>query len=273
MSSVGKPPVMLAPSIPWDFKKGLIGWVVSEKWDGVRFWWDGSKFVSRIGTVFHTPKYITDMMPAGVVLDGEFYIGPNKFQLTSGIVRRHDWGEDGKLIRLHFFDVPSLFGSFRLRTEKLKKIIAEIQSNDAFKEHSSKLFVTEQEVVISRQWLLDKLDEVEKNGGEGLIAKDPDSLYKAGRQKAMLKIITKQRDEAKVTGYTQGTGRRESTFGAVICHWRNGVEFEVGTGFTDEMLADPPKIGDVIVVEFKRYTDDGKPREPAYKGTRSGGVW
>jgi bifunctional non-homologous end joining protein LigD len=55
-----------------------------------------------------------------------------------------------------------------------------------------------------------------EHGFEGVIAKRRDSVYEPRRSKRWLKIKSNKTDEFVIGGYTQGTGRRNSTFGALL---------------------------------------------------------
>ncbi len=138
---------------------------------------------------------------------------------------------------------------------------------------------------------------------EGVIAKRLDSRYQPGRRSAdWRKVKLKGRQELVVAGYTRGSGRRASTFGALVLgvHEGGGLRFagSVGTGFGDaelERLArllrplereTPPfeavpriprvRQADVVWVEpalvvevsFAEWTRDGLLRAPVYVGLR-----
>src|SRR5687768_13478754 len=49
------PPVLLAHK--WDSTVDVTGWWLSEKLDGVRAYWDGTQFLSRLGNKFHPPPW------------------------------------------------------------------------------------------------------------------------------------------------------------------------------------------------------------------------
>src|SRR3984957_16089302 len=49
------PPLLLAEA--WDNVADLTGWWMSEKLDGVRAYWDGRKFLSRLGNVYNAPDW------------------------------------------------------------------------------------------------------------------------------------------------------------------------------------------------------------------------
>src|SRR5580692_396561 len=49
------PPLLLAEA--WDGDADLAGWWMSEKLDGVRAYWTGREFLSRLGNPFHVPDW------------------------------------------------------------------------------------------------------------------------------------------------------------------------------------------------------------------------
>ena len=86
------------------------------------------------------------------------------------------------------------------------------------------------------------LEQVEKVGLEGVMAKKSESRYKPGeRTREWLKVKPGlQRQEFAVVGYTKGRGRRSGAFGSLVLAVRRGSDFvwvgNVGTGFSDEDL-------------------------------------
>jgi DNA ligase-1 len=48
------------------------GWYMTEKYDGVRLYWNGSDFYSRQGKKVKVPEYWVSQMP-NVALDGELW--------------------------------------------------------------------------------------------------------------------------------------------------------------------------------------------------------
>src|SRR5689334_6705459 len=65
------PPVLLAER--WDNEADLAGWWMSEKLDGVRAYWDGTQFLSRLGNVYVAPEWFVAGLPS-TPLDGELWI-------------------------------------------------------------------------------------------------------------------------------------------------------------------------------------------------------
>lgn len=95
------PPLLLAHS--WDNAADLAGWWMSEKLDGVRAYWNGKQFLSRLGNLFHAPEWFVEGMP-DVPLDGELWIDRKKFQRTVSIVRRQDKTDLWQEVRYLVFD-------------------------------------------------------------------------------------------------------------------------------------------------------------------------
>ena len=71
--------------------------------------------------------------------------------------------------------------------------------------------------------LFKELDEVNKIEGEGLMLRDPESMYENRRSKTLLKVKTFHDDEAEVIGYKPGTGRCHGMVGALKVRNTHGV--------------------------------------------------
>jgi DNA ligase-1 len=48
---------------------------MSEKLDGVRAYWDGKTFYSRLGNEFIAPSWFIQDLPSDMALDGELFGG------------------------------------------------------------------------------------------------------------------------------------------------------------------------------------------------------
>jgi ATP-dependent DNA ligase len=62
----------LMTSTVWEDSQNPTGWYMSEKYDGMRLYWNGSEFLTRQGRKVHVPEFITSQMPQ-VALDGELW--------------------------------------------------------------------------------------------------------------------------------------------------------------------------------------------------------
>lgn len=54
------------------------GWLMSEKMDGVRCYWNGSTMYTRTGKLFFPPKSWKEQLPS-IALDGELWSGRDDF--------------------------------------------------------------------------------------------------------------------------------------------------------------------------------------------------
>lgn len=86
--------------------------------------------------------------------------------------------------------------------------------------------------------MLDTLFEAMlKNGEEGLVVKNGSGLYEFKRSKNWVKMKAERECDLRVTGFTEGTGKREIYFGAMQCESADGkLQVDVGSGFSDELL-------------------------------------
>jgi DNA ligase-1 len=250
------PSILLAHT--WDNEQDVTGWHISEKLDGVRAYWDGTKFLSRLGNVYHAPDYFTEGFPCHP-LDGELWIGRGQFQETVSVVRRKNGGEHWKRVRYLVFDVPVFKDlSFEDRHAALIEVDARA------------LYIRRVEQALCRgvDHLREELARIEELGGEGLMLRQPGSLYAEGRSTTLLKIKSFFDAEATVIGHTKGKGRHKGRCGALEVRAADGTEFKVGTGLTDAQRDNPPAIGSVVCYRYQELTKAGVPRFPSFVGIR-----
>lgn len=251
------PPVLLAET--WDSAADLSGWWMSEKLDGVRAYWDGKQFISRLGNLYHAPDWFVDRLPS-VPLDGELWIARKAFQRTVSIVRRQDKTDLWKEVRFLVFDAPALKDPFERRLEYLADTLGAI--------NLSHVTAHMHERCRDLDHLRAELVRVEALGGEGLMLRQPGSLYEAGRSATLLKVKTFHDAEATVVGHLPGAGKHKGRLGALLVRLANGTEFAVGTGLTDRQRESPPGIGEVITFRYQEMTEAGVPRFPSFAGVR-----
>jgi DNA ligase-1 len=260
--SATAPPLLLAHS--WDASADLTGWWMSEKLDGVRAYWDGAQFVSRLGNRYVAPEWFTAGLP-DTPLDGELWVGRGRFQETVSIVRRADGSELWRQVRFLVFDAPARDDVFEGRMQYLDGWVAENLAPHAE--------VVPHERCAGTAHLEAELARVEGLGGEGLMMRQPGSRYEVGRSSTLLKIKTFSDAEARVIGHLPGAGRHKGRLGALRVVTPEGVEFSVGTGLSDAQRGDPPPIGAVITYRFQELTRAGVPRFPSFVGVRDDYAW
>ena len=252
------PPLLLAET--WDNAADLAGWWMSEKLDGVRAYWDGRQFLSRLGNLFHAPDWFVAGLPP-VPLDGELWIGRKRFQRTVSIVRRQDksdlWGE----VRFLVFDAPAAGGAFEQRVAFVNESLGERQAKYA-QPH-------DHQVCKDLDCLRAELARVEALGGEGLMLRQPSSRYEAGRSATLLKVKSFRDAEATVIGHQDGAGRHKGRLGALLVRLADGTVFSVGTGFSDRERAAPPPVGATVTFRYQELSEGGVPRFPSYVGVRA----
>ena len=71
--------------------------------------------------------------------------------------------------------------------------------------------------------------------------------------------------EAEIYDIQRGTGRCEGMMGALfVKDTKSGVKFRIGSGFTDKMRKNPPKIGTVVTYKYQNLSNAGNPRFPIF---------
>lgn len=227
-------------------------YLVSEKFDGVRAIWNGKQLITRQGNPIVTPTWFTANFPKES-LDGELWIKRGAFDEVSGIVRKQtpvdaEWRQISYLI----FELPNGEGDFSHRYQILKSIISKAKINH--------LKLVKQFVVSNKTQLKQKMAAVVKAGGEGLMLHRANALYQTGRSDALLKLKPFLDAEAVVIAHVAGKGKYEGKMGALLVELPNGIQFKLGTGFTDAQRANPPAIGKTVTFIYQEKTKKGKPR-------------
>jgi DNA ligase-1 len=251
------PPLLLAER--WDNVADVTGWWLSEKLDGVRAYWDGKQFLSRLGNLYHAPDWFVQALP-DVPLDGELWLGRKQFQGAVSIARRQDRGEEWRALRYVIFDAPAHGGVFEERLAYVADLVKQQQPA-----YASALL---HECCQSVDHLRTELARVEALGGEGLMLRQPRSKYAAGRSSTLLKVKSFLDAEARVVGHQQGAGRHKGRLGALLVQLSDGTAFAVGTGFSDAERENPPPVGSVICFRYQELTEARVPRFPSYLGVR-----
>lgn len=243
-------PVMLADV----YHAGIVlsDYWVSEKYDGVRGYWDGKQLLTRSGAVIHAPAWFTAGWPK-TPMDGELWAGRGQFDLASGTVRQQPADDEAwHRIRYMVFDLPGQPGTFDQRIPMLQQQIAAI--------HLPWVQAVTQFKVTDEADLKRHLDRVVQQGGEGLVLHRGASRYHAGRSGDLLKLKPYDDAEAKVLGYLPGKGKYRGMMGSLLVELPDGIRFRIGTGFSDAQRRDPPSVGSLVTFRYQGLTPAGKPR-------------
>ncbi|MCA9720440.1 MAG: DNA ligase, partial [Myxococcales bacterium] len=261
-SNHGKPPVLLAHK--WATGHDPAGWWMSEKLDGVRAYWDGRRFLSRQGNEYIAPSWFTRPLPRHP-LDGELWIDRKQFQKCVGVVRRQKADDGWKQVKYLVFDAPSHGGIFEDRVEHLTDLITGMGARH--------VVAVDHVRCRDHAHLITEFNRVEALGGEGLMLREPRSMYAAGRSRSLLKVKRFHDAEAKVLGYIDGQGRHAGRVGALSVVTPGGVHFAIGSGLSDADRDDPPKIGAIVTFRYQELTDAGVPRFPTFVRIRDDFDW
>ena len=233
---------------------------VSEKFDGVRAYWDGHQLISRGGTQLHAPDWFTAGFPA-VALDGELWMGRGTFDALSGTVRRQVPDEaQWRRVRYLVFDMPDGGPTFGQRLERLRALLGTLDN--------PYIALVEQVRVADHAALMAKLEEVVADGGEGLMLHRDAASYRGERSADLLKLKPYLDAEARVTAYLPGKGKYAGMLGALEVTTPEGVRFAIGSGLSDAQRRTPPPIGSLVTYKYHGLTARGVPRFASFVRVR-----
>ncbi|MBV5331341.1 DNA ligase [bacterium] len=235
-------------------------YLVSEKIDGVRAFWDGQTLRTRNGNTINAPGWFIEKFPAQA-LDGELWIGRGQFERLSATVRRQTPDDTGwRQVSYLVFELPQAPGTFRERVQAMRGVVA--------KAGVPWLQVVDQFELGSRQALEQKLDAITRAGGEGLMLHRADALYMTGRSDVLLKMKLWHDAEATVIAHRPGKGKYVGKLGALRVRTADGVEFMLGTGLSEADRRQPPPVGTIITYRYRELTSRGLPRFASFHRVR-----
>ena len=170
------------------------------------------------------------------ILDGELVVldddGVPRFEL----VQQHQGrGSTHRQAALYLFDVLSIDGTdtITLPYEDRRRLLEGlVEPGDNWLVPTYRVGDGEALLAATRE-----------QGLEGVLAKRRGSTYRPGtRTREWIKVKNRRRVEVAIGGYTEGSGNRAATFGALLVgRWHDGrLRFAggVGTGFSQQRLED-----------------------------------
>jgi DNA ligase-1 len=290
---------------------------------------------SRYGNPIYAPEWFLNNLPS-CPLDGELYAGRKKFQETCSIIKKiKPDDQQWKKIQFAVFSSPAIPAIFQDGQIKNPNQITDINKQKILKWFADQDTIADwvhltaiggvpfsAELANLSEWidttsdvifmvLQTKLpaDEAEAkaavtlmlrdiicSGGEGLILRDPSSVWTPKRMPTLLKVKTSLDAEAIIVGFTSGRKTDKGSkligrIGAMIVDF-NGKRLELA-GLTDEERVfsnmqetefamnnpgiDMPKNfqgkhfkpGDKITFLYRELTNDGIPKEARYLRKRN----
>ena len=238
----------------------LADYWVSEKYDGVRGYWDGHTLRTRGGETVAAPAWFTAGWPA-TPMDGELWAGRGRFGHAQSTTRQQQPDDAAwRQMRFMVFDLPAHGGVFDERLGALKTLVASIQQNW--------VQAVPQQRVATDVALQALLQRTVRAGGEGLMLHKGSSLYRSGRSDDLIKLKSHEDTEARVVGHLPGKGKHAGRLGALLVEMPTGQRFKLGAGLTDADRADPPPIGSWVTYRFRGTHEGGLPRFASFVRVR-----
>ena len=268
---------------------------VEPKYDGMRLLaignQDGFEFRTRSGKLVdsisdNVINTLKTMYEEGIdtwkpetlmVFDGEL-MGENFADtMRQGRKAGHKF-ENGKF---YCFDAFPLEVFQQLRSKPNPSAPYEIRHKELRHVYDSANLGEDDGVILPPSYIVRKFEEVTNiydgvraRGLEGLILKRMNGLYHPRRNVDWMKMKGQEEEDVIIIGAEEGSGKYEGILGAIIIDF-NGVEVNVGGGFSDEQRVDLWKmyhegtlVGKVVEVWFHEVTPDKSMRHPRFKWFR-----
>ena len=238
----------------------LADYWVSEKYDGVRGYWDGHTLRTRGGETVVAPAWFTAGWPT-TPMDGELWAGRGRFAHAQSTTRQQQPDDAAwRQMRFMVFDLPSQGGVFDERLIALKALAASIQQ--------PWVQAVPQQRVATDAALQALLQRTVRAGGEGLMLHKGSSLYRSGRSDDLIKLKIHEDTEALVVGHLPGKGKHAGRLGALLVEMPTGQRFRLGAGLSDADRANPPPIGSWVTYRFRGTHEGGLPRFASFVRVR-----
>ena len=233
---------------------------VSEKYDGVRGFWDGRTLRTRGGETVRAPAWFTAGWPE-VPMDGELWAGRGRFSHAQSTTRQQQPGDVAwRQMRFMVFDLPGDKGTFDQRLPALSALVESLGQ--------PWVQAVPQRRVANDAALQALLHRTVRAGGEGLMLHRGASLYRAGRSDDLIKVKTHEDTEARVVAHLPGKGRHAGRMGALLVEMPSGQRFRLGAGFSDADRERPPPVGSWVTYRFRGTHDGGLPRFASFVRVR-----
>lgn len=277
--------------LPPGYRFPHLGWWASIKYDGVRALWTGSDLRSRNGHELKAPDWFLSALPEDLGLDGELFGGPGSFAVTSGHVRRKSNQEGWKTITFMVFDLihPEYEQwPYHRRYQKLRQIV-----EHAHQQGCDWIQLVKQTEIKSASQVYELYQQQLKQGGEGIMLRDPDAPYEHKRSARLLKWKPIKEMEGKVVGFTEGEKSNQGILGSFrveMIHPRThrglGKFFQLSgrikKSFRQQYRFDAqgrivqlpedtdlyPVLGSLVTFSYMELTSGGLPRQPIFLRAR-----
>lgn len=250
--------------------------IVEAKYDGVRtlaFVENGNViYYSRNGKVFENFLcFDKDLLKMGNgVYDGEV-IGVDFNTLMTEAKRKYDVKDIKKTYVIFDYLTLSEFKSKQCTYHQNERKLQLESRSECFAFDHIKI---EFGIVAKEMNLVEnKYNEYVNDGFEGIIIKNPNSIYEFKRSNNWIKMKPTATLDLEIVDVKEGKGKYKGKLGSFIVDHK-GVKVDVGSGFSDEQRCDfwsykdQYHIGKIIEVRFQEVTLDGSLRFPTFRQFR-----
>jgi DNA ligase-1 len=259
-AAAGQAPALMLANVYRPGITPLADYWVSEKYDGLRGYWDGKRLLTRGGESIIAPAWYTAGWPS-TPMDGELWAGRGRFSQAVSTVRQQRPDDDAwRAIRFMVFDLPAHGGTFTQRITAYQQLLAQLGVAWVQPVPQRKLASDAALQALMRQTV--------KAGGEGVMLHRGESLYRATRNDDLLKYKPYDDAEARVVAHVPGQGKHAGRLGALLVQTESGQRLKLGTGFTDTQRENPPPVGTWVTYRYRGTTDKGIPRFASYLRVR-----
>jgi DNA ligase 1 len=255
-SAPAEPPALMLAK-PWDSRLDATGFWVSEKYDGVRGYWDGHRLLTRAGNPIAAPAWFTAGWPT-TPLDGELWAGRGQFSRTVSTVRDQVPDDAAwRTLQYRVFDLPAHGAAFDQRVPALQAVVQQI--------NQPWVQAVAQTPAGSAAALQTLLRTTVQAGGEGLVLHRGSAHYASGRSDDLRKLKMQDDAEGVVVGHMGGHGKYAGQLGALWLELpatagQPARRFKLGAGLSDAQRRNPPPVGSWVSFHYRGETSTGLPR-------------
>lgn len=245
-------------------KINVCGFFSSPKLDGLRCIWNGKELYTRIGRKLAPPSFFTSNFPSSP-LDGELYSSRGIHHLFESLASEDASSWLG--LTYWVFDAPGINLQFRQRLDAMKRVI-----------DKDILFMKLMpfEMIRDKCDVEKKLGEAVEKGLEGLVLRNPASIYERKRSWGWLKVKRQFDMEVKVLGLVQVARRKygkniksKLKQGLLVEAEGNGmpVRFRLLSGLTNDQSSSVElgrMVGKILTIKYCGLRMNGVPRQPVF---------
>ena len=152
----------------------MSGWIMSEKFDGCRAYWDGERLWSRGGMSPEIPAEWKANLPK-MHLDCELYDGIGGLSRCGSALR---YGKFTDTMVLKVFDAPHESGDYLTRLAVAESALSGL----------SFASVVDTTICVDNAHAVAYMQSIQARGGEGAMCRNPSTPYAKGRSNQILKV-------------------------------------------------------------------------------------